>query len=129
MKFYQFCCEEQVFEATPPGRLRCVGSRLLFQLHATRTTSEQFPCTQRCRKVVLATNIAETSITIPGIRYVVDTPLSPSGLSDILMLSSICHLLWFLTIGGGELGKDTGIMKLKMCHPQTGIEMLRSEYE
>ena len=21
--------------------------------------------------------------------------------------------------------KDTGVMKLKMCHPQTGIEMLR----
>ncbi|CAE7827961.1 DHX8, partial [Symbiodinium necroappetens] len=53
-----------VFEATPPGY----------------------------RKVVLATNIAETSITIPGIRFVV----------------------------------DTGIMKLKMCHPQTGIEMLRT---
>ncbi|CAE7407272.1 unnamed protein product [Symbiodinium sp. CCMP2456] len=53
-----------VFEATPPGY----------------------------RKVVLATNIAETSITIPGIRFVV----------------------------------DTGIMKLKMCHPQTGIDMLRT---
>ena len=26
----------------------------------------------RCRKVVLATNIAETSITIPGIRYVIE---------------------------------------------------------
>ena len=29
----------------------------------------------RYRKVVLATNIAETSITIPGIRFVVDTGL------------------------------------------------------
>eukprot|EP00931_Biecheleriopsis_adriatica_P057941 TRINITY_DN34423_c0_g1_i2.p1 TRINITY_DN34423_c0_g1~~TRINITY_DN34423_c0_g1_i2.p1 ORF type:complete len:525 (-),score=105.08 TRINITY_DN34423_c0_g1_i2:116-1690(-) len=56
--------QELVFEATPPG----------------------------CRKVVLATNIAETSITIPGIRYVI----------------------------------DTGMMKLKICHPQTGVEMLRT---
>ncbi|AFZ79153.1 Helicase associated domain HA2 containing protein [Theileria equi strain WA] len=31
---------------------------------------------KKCRKVVLATNIAETSLTIPGIRYVVDTGLA-----------------------------------------------------
>ena len=28
---------------------------------------------QGCRKVVLSTNIAETSVTIPGVKYVVDT--------------------------------------------------------
>eukprot|EP00971_Amphidinium_carterae_P269634 5348971-Amphidinium_carterae.2 len=57
--------EEQqlAFEATPPG----------------------------CRKVILATNIAETSITIPGIRFVV----------------------------------DTGLMKLKICHAHTGLELLK----
>ena len=32
--------------------------------------------TQRYRRIVLATNIAETSLTIPGIRYVVDTGLA-----------------------------------------------------
>ncbi|KAF9978885.1 putative ATP-dependent RNA helicase dhr2 [Actinomortierella ambigua] len=31
------------------------------------------PAPSGCRKVILATNIAETSITIPNIRYVVDT--------------------------------------------------------
>ncbi len=31
------------------------------------------PTKPGCRKVVLATNIAETSLTIPGIRYVVDS--------------------------------------------------------
>eukprot|EP00928_Gymnodinium_smaydae_P009945 TRINITY_DN1372_c0_g1_i1.p1 TRINITY_DN1372_c0_g1~~TRINITY_DN1372_c0_g1_i1.p1 ORF type:complete len:707 (-),score=178.99 TRINITY_DN1372_c0_g1_i1:153-2273(-) len=48
------------------------------------------PAPPRCRKIVLATNIAETSITIPMIRYVV----------------------------------DAGLMKLKVCHPQTGVEAL-----
>jgi ATP-dependent helicase HrpA len=40
----------------------------------------------RLRKVVLATNIAETSITIPGIRYVVD-----SGLARISRYSAHTH--------------------------------------
>lgn len=55
--------QELVFQAAPPG----------------------------CRKIVLATNIAETSITISGIRFVV----------------------------------DTGLVKMKLCHPQTGVEILQ----
>lgn len=34
------------------------------------------PTPVNCRKVVLATNIAETSLTIDGIKYVVDPDLS-----------------------------------------------------
>lgn len=46
-------------------------------LYAALPTHEQqkvFQETQEgCRKVILSTNIAETSITIPGVKYVIDT--------------------------------------------------------
>ncbi|KAG5929652.1 hypothetical protein E4U53_002402 [Claviceps sorghi] len=44
------------------GQLSVDGQREAFQPVSTRFT----------RKVVLATNIAETSVTVPGVRYVVD---------------------------------------------------------
>ncbi|KAG5918218.1 hypothetical protein E4U42_006947 [Claviceps africana] len=44
------------------GQLSVEGQREAFQPVSTRFT----------RKVVLATNIAETSVTVPGVRYVVD---------------------------------------------------------
>ncbi len=35
-----------------------------------------FKPTSRARRIVLATNVAETSLTVPGVRYVVDTGLA-----------------------------------------------------
>lgn len=34
------------------------------------------PAQPKTRKVILATNVAETSVTIPGIKYVIDTGLA-----------------------------------------------------
>ena len=45
------------------GRLQAADQKKIFQ-------------TFRQRKIVVATNVAETSITVPGIRYVVDTGLA-----------------------------------------------------
>ena len=46
-------------------------------LYAAKTSEQQqyvFKKTgENCRKVILATNIAETSVTIPGVRHVVDS--------------------------------------------------------
>jgi len=57
--------------------LRLGGAELL-PLFGRLTADEQekiFAPTQR-RKIIVATNIAETSITVPGIRYVVDAGLA-----------------------------------------------------
>ncbi|MGH3269013.1 MAG: ATP-dependent RNA helicase HrpA, partial [Trebonia sp.] len=46
------------------GRLSAAEQHRVFELPASRTMSH--------RRVVLATNVAETSLTVPGIRYVID---------------------------------------------------------
>lgn len=55
------------------------GAFKCFQLHGKQQSEEQqkvFETLRRTRKIVFATNCAETSLTIDGIRYVVDTGLS-----------------------------------------------------
>ncbi|XP_023214152.1 pre-mRNA-splicing factor ATP-dependent RNA helicase DEAH10-like [Centruroides sculpturatus] len=48
-----------------------------YPLYAALSSTKQVevlkPPPKSCRKVIFSTNIAETSITIPGIKYVVDT--------------------------------------------------------
>lgn len=49
----------------------------IFLLHSTVSPEEQRaalePCEQGCRKIILSTNIAETSVTVPDVRFVVDS--------------------------------------------------------
>ncbi len=51
----------------------------ILPLFARLSAQEQervFKCTTNARRIVLATNVAETSLTVPGIRFVVDTGLA-----------------------------------------------------
>ena len=54
------------------------GSIEILPLYARLTAAEQHRVFEphRLRRVVLATNVAETSLTVPGIRYVVDPGLA-----------------------------------------------------
>lgn len=64
-------------------KLRFIGKHnttLLLPLYANLPAHEQNKVfvkapAPECRKVILSTNIAETSVTIPGVRYVVDAGL------------------------------------------------------
>ena len=60
-------------EMFPSGWLEMVVRPLFAALPTARQQRVFEPVPDACRKVILSTNIAETSITIPGVKYVVDT--------------------------------------------------------
>ena len=66
---------KHAFGSLSPGRQ---GVEIL-PLYARLSFEEQvrvFRPTAEARRIVLATNVAETSLTVPGIRYVIDTGLA-----------------------------------------------------
>lgn len=64
-----------------------VDKLLVVPLYAALPSAAQLEAFRKppngCRKVVLATNIAETSITISGIKFVVDTGLVKQRRFDV----------------------------------------------
>ncbi|GES73943.1 ATP-dependent RNA helicase Prh1 [Rhizophagus clarus] len=57
----------------PPDKLKVITCLLFAALPTEQQTKVFDPAPPGTRKIILATNIAETSITIRGVRYVVDT--------------------------------------------------------
>jgi len=70
--------EREIRDAEEVLRGRRFRDTEVFPLYARLTNAEQQKAFRQhsTRRVVLSTNIAETSVTVPGIRYVVDTGLA-----------------------------------------------------
>ena len=71
---------------------------------------------QNCRKVVVATNIAETSITISGIRHVIDSGMVKA--KYVMVSSSKCYNHFYVLRGGGYIafGADwAGVCLVLSC--------------
>lgn len=70
--------EQEIRDAEEAIRGRRFTGLEVFPLYSRLSTAEQNKAFRRHskRRVVLATNIAETSVTVPGIHYVVDTGLA-----------------------------------------------------
>ncbi|HKO68254.1 MAG TPA: ATP-dependent RNA helicase HrpA, partial [Burkholderiaceae bacterium] len=68
--------EREIREAAEALRKHHPAGADILPLYARLSADEQdrvFKPTSRLRRIVLATNVAETSLTVPGVRYVVDT--------------------------------------------------------
>jgi ATP-dependent helicase HrpA len=70
--------EREIREAAAELERRALPHTMMLPLYARLSAAEQQRVFQRTaqRRVVLATNVAETSLTIPGIVYVVDSGLA-----------------------------------------------------
>src|SRR5690606_106342 len=71
--------EREIREAADLLEGRNYRDALVLPLYARLAASEQtavFHPVRGKRRVILATNVAETSLTIPGIRFVIDSGLA-----------------------------------------------------
>lgn len=73
-----FSGEREIREAAEALRKHHPADTAILPLYARLSTEEQNRVFEphRGRRIILATNVAETSLTVPGIRYVVDTGLA-----------------------------------------------------
>ena len=114
-------------------KLRAVvdGPLLALALHAQLPKKEQMrvfePTAEGTRLVVVATNVAESSITIPGVRYVVDTGRSRNRVyvSYVFTRMSIVSLIYYLY---NSFYISLRTATLKYCRTQVRDRIRRYEH-
>jgi ATP-dependent RNA helicase DHX8/PRP22 len=97
--------EQDPFEPSPLPKEGSALSYRIYPLYAALSSEEQLfafqPSVPGIRKIILATNIAETSVTISGIKYVIDPgkvktrcmhPFTGADMLQVLSLSRAVSL-------------------------------------
>jgi hypothetical protein len=123
------------FHSTDPLSFR------IFPLYAALSSEEQLlafePSVPGIRKIVLATNIAETSVTISGIKYVIDPGkvktrcMHPFTGADMLQVSSDPETLILIPCRSCQfpkhrLNKEQGVLVVNV--PVNAIASIRRRY-
>lgn len=86
----------------------------LFMLHSSMKTEDQksvFKLLKQKRKIILATNIAESSITVPDVVYVIDSGREKSKTYDSLSHSSSLKVQWISKASANQRKGRAGRMR------------------
>ncbi len=133
--------EREIRETMEILRRRAKPGTELLPLFARLSNEEQqriFSPTTTARRIILATNVAETSLTVPGIRYVIDSGLarmsrySPRSKVQLLHIENISQAS--ANQRSGRCGRVGPGMAIRLCSEEdfaarpafTEPEILRS---
>lgn len=90
------------------------GGFEIFMLHSSMKTEDQknvFKSIQNKRKIILSTNIAESSITVPDVVYVVDTGREKQKSYDSITHSSSLKVQWISKASANQRKGRTGRLR------------------
>ncbi|KAL4223808.1 ATP-dependent RNA helicase dhx37 [Mactra antiquata] len=102
----------------------------LYSLLSTQKQAKVFgPVPEGCRLCVIATNVAETSLTIPGIKYVVDTGKGKTKLYDKVTGVSTFRVTWTSKASANQRAGRAGRLGPGHCYRLYSSAVFNDEFE
>ncbi|RZB73200.1 ATP-dependent RNA helicase DEAH12, chloroplastic-like [Glycine soja] len=95
------------------------ASAVALPLHGKLSSDEQFRVFQNYpgkRKVIFSTNLAETSLTIPGVRYVIDSGLVKDSRFDPSSGMSVLKVCWISQSSADQRAGRAGRTEPGVCY-------------